>query len=174
MKKILTILLWFGLSYTLVNASSMMCIEVYNPVCGVKSWIVKTYSNDCFAKVDWAKILHAWVCTGLEKYNLIKQLKYIKWKTKIIIDKAIDRFFKKLSSKTIPEQLNILQEKIKKIDKVSLKLEKSWKLTDFLWEVLFYIKFKFEEKISELKSTLTWGRNDISPDLLKSILEETK
>jgi len=94
MKKIITILLWFGLSYTLANASSMMCIETYNPVCWVKNWIVKTYSNDCFAKVDWAKILHSWVCTGLEKYNLIKQLKYIKWETKIIIDKALNSFLK--------------------------------------------------------------------------------
>ena len=157
-----------------VNAETKMCIEVYAPVCGVKNGVIQTYSNDCFAKGDWATILHKGVCTGNEKYNLVKNLKYITWQTKVIVDKAIDKFFERLSSKTLPEQLNILQEKIKKIQQVREKLQKAWKLSELISEVLFYLEFRFEEKVNELKSKLTGGKNDISPELLQSILEETR
>ena len=174
MKKILLTLIWGLLMAWFVSANSpVMCIEVYAPVCWVKDWIIKTYSNSCFAKGNWAKILHAGACTWMEKYNMIKKLKYVVWKTKTIIDDALNRYFKKLSKKSLPEQLNILQEKVKKIDKVREQLEKTDKLSDFIWEVLFYIQFKFEEKISELKAKLTWWKNNISQSLLESVLQET-
>ena len=151
-----------------------MCIEVYQPVCAVKDGLVKTFSNSCFAKVAWAQVLHEGVCTGDEKVSAIKNFKYIKWQTKEIVDKTIERYFDRLSSKSLPEQLNILQEKTKKINQVREQLQKAGKLSDLIAEVLYYLEFKFEEKVNELKSKLTGGQNDISQDLLQSILQETR
>jgi len=174
MKKIILAFMSLVLVGGFVKAETMMCYEVYAPVCGVKSWITKTYSNDCFAKANWATILHMWACTWLEKYNMIKKMKYITWDTQKMVDKAIDTYFKKLSSKTIPEQLNILQEKLQKIQQVKAKLQQAWKLNEVIWELLFYLEFKFEEKINNLKSSL-WNTSSetVSQDLLQSVLQET-
>ena len=35
----------------------IFCAEVYQPVCAVKDGATKTYSSDCFAKADDAKIV---------------------------------------------------------------------------------------------------------------------
>ena len=72
MKKVL-FMMWLVMGTSFAFGETMMCVEVYQPVCAVKNWEVKTYSNDCFAKVAWAQILHEWMCTGLEKYNMIKK-----------------------------------------------------------------------------------------------------
>ena len=114
MKKILVILTSLLFVGGFVKAETMMCIEVYQPVCAVKNGVIKNYSNDCFAKVDSAKILHNWVCAWMEKYNVVKSLNYITGKNQKLVDRAIENYFKKLSSKTIPDQLNILQKKIEK------------------------------------------------------------
>jgi len=173
MKKIILALMGLVLAGGFVKAETMMCIEVYKPVCAVKNGIVKTYSNDCFAKIDDAEILHMWTCTWMEKYNMIKKLKYITGDTQKMVDKAIENYFKKISSKTIPEQLNILQKKLQKIQQVREQLQKAWKLNEVIWELLFYLEFKFEEKIAQLKSHLVWTENTISQDLLQSVLQET-
>ena len=35
----------------------IFCAEVYQPVCAVKDGTTKTYSSDCFAKADDAKVV---------------------------------------------------------------------------------------------------------------------
>jgi len=173
MKKILVILTSLFFVGGFVKAENMMCIEVYQPVCAVKNGVIKTYSNDCFAKVNGAEILHMWACTWMEKNNMIKKLKYITGDIQKMVDKAIENYFKRLSLKTIPEQLNILQSKLKKIQQVREQLQKIWKLNELIWELLFYLEFKFEEKIAQLKSQLVWAEDSISQDLLQSVLQET-
>jgi len=173
MKKIFIALTGLILIGGFAKAENMMCIEVYQPVCAVKNGVIKTYSNDCFARVNSAKILHNWVCTWMEKYNVVKSLNYITGKNKKLVDRAIENYFKKLSSKTIPEQLNILQSKLKKIQQVREQLQKIWKLNELIWELLFYLEFKFEEKIEQLKTQLVWAESSISQDLLQSVLQET-
>ena len=62
---------------------------------------------------------------------------------------------------------------MKKIKEVREKLQKLWKLNGLIWELLFYLEFKFEEKIEQLKTQLVWAENTISQDLLQSVLQET-
>lgn len=40
----------------------VVCIEVYQPVCGRKGHVTKTYSNTCFAKADGAKVVALGPC----------------------------------------------------------------------------------------------------------------
>jgi hypothetical protein len=39
-----------------------MCYEVYIPVCGMRSGVRKTYSNECFAKADQATEITPGAC----------------------------------------------------------------------------------------------------------------
>jgi len=172
MKKVL-FMMWLVMGTSFAFGETMMCVEVYQPVCAVKNWEVKTYSNDCFAKVAWAQILHEWMCTGLEKYNMIKKLKYITGDTKKLVDSAIEKYFTKISNKSILEQIKILKERIKKLQQIREKLQKVGKLNEVISELLFYLEFKFQEKINQLNSKLSnWQAIDL--DLLQSVLEETK
>jgi hypothetical protein len=40
----------------------IFCAETYIPVCGVKDGAKKTYSNDCFARADDAKVVADGAC----------------------------------------------------------------------------------------------------------------
>jgi len=40
----------------------IFCAEVYHPVCAIKDGVRKTYSTDCFAKADGAKIVSDGEC----------------------------------------------------------------------------------------------------------------
>jgi hypothetical protein len=40
--------------------------EQYLPVCGVKNTSAKTYSNECFARADDAKVIAQGECNGKE------------------------------------------------------------------------------------------------------------
>jgi len=39
-----------------------MCTQQYDPVCGVKNYVAKTYSNSCFAAADGAKVISKGPC----------------------------------------------------------------------------------------------------------------
>jgi hypothetical protein len=43
-------------------AEPVFCMEVYQPVCGIKGTVTKTYSNACFAKADGAKVVSQGEC----------------------------------------------------------------------------------------------------------------
>jgi hypothetical protein len=43
-------------------AEPVLCMELYQPVCGSKGTATKTYSNACFAKADGAKVVSQGEC----------------------------------------------------------------------------------------------------------------
>jgi Kazal-type serine protease inhibitor domain len=44
------------------TSQHIVCMEVYQPVCGRKGKVTKTYSNACFAKADGATVLAQGPC----------------------------------------------------------------------------------------------------------------
>jgi len=46
------------------KAQGQVCMEVYQPVCAIKEGHPKTYSNECFAKVDGATDITPGPCSA--------------------------------------------------------------------------------------------------------------
>ncbi len=131
---------------------STACTMEYAPVCGVKNWHYKTYSNKCMMTADWAYKKHYGKCTTASTWDST-DTSGVSSKMKIRSIQLVNMLINKINALdyTTDQKVEVINWLIDKLEDLAADKPALEAIVDYIIELLEVQISKYQNDFSEIE-----------------------